>query len=132
MLFCLKDGDAFPTEALGLPSRLIPEPIPATAEQSARWDFERLCHAYPDGSFPYGDGQEPCPVQSATTLSSEPPVPGPADEQYWQPVLRFHRDRIGMTAFAEAARAFRLSRPGALVWSDYYQLLQSLCSIPSL
>ena len=134
MLFCLKDGDAFPTEALGLPSRLGPAAVEMPADWFAQRDFERLCYPYPDGSFHAGDGREPCPVQSAATLSLEPPIPGPADKEIrWAPVLGFHSERIGGIAYEAARKQIIHKLQGAKPsWSDLFQFLQSLRSIPSL
>ena len=131
MLFCLKDGDAFPTEALGLPSRLGPAPVEMPADWFAQRDFERLCYTYPDGSF-LESKELRQPQVRVEAFPEEPPIPGPADEQYWLPVLRFHQSRIGAVAFEAASAQLRSYLRSAPAWPDLYQFLQTLRSIPSL
>ena len=147
MLFCLKDGDAFPTQDLGLPERLQVTPVEPTAEQLARADFERLCHAYPDGSFPSGEKRKPvCPGQGVgwedldgaklimpPAFPGEPLIPGSGDKEIpWLPAILFHRGRVGADAFIPAHSQFvqglKSVKPD---WSDLYQFLQTLRQLPS-
>ena len=132
MLFCLKDGDAFPTEALGLPSRLGPAPVKMPADWFAQRDFERLCHAYPDGSFPTGEKQKQPPefFMGNYWFPGEPPVPDSDDDAGWYGLFCFHRQRLTRSLYNQIWEENKLAGLPEGSLGNWYSLLTALRAAP--